>query len=58
MPIKLQEVYLLLNHGGKYFTNVYDQYGMNHKGFGFGGVFTDYDNDGDQDIFINQDFGI
>ncbi|MBL0111244.1 MAG: CRTAC1 family protein [Saprospiraceae bacterium] len=49
--------YLLLNHKGKYFSNVYDQYGMHHKGFGFGGIFTDYDNDGDQDLFINQDFG-
>ncbi len=49
--------YLLINHKGKYFKDEYEKYGMNHKGFGFGGVFTDYDNDGDQDIFINQDFG-
>lgn len=49
--------YLLINHQGKYFKDEYEKYGMNHKGFGFGGVFTDYDNDGDQDIFINQDFG-
>ena len=49
--------YLLLNHHGKYFSNAYEKYGMQHKGFGFGGVFTDFDNDGDQDLFINQDFG-
>ena len=49
--------YLLLNKGGKSFENVYDDYGLTHKGFGFGGVFTDYDNDGDQDLIINHDFG-
>ncbi len=49
--------YLLLNKGGKYFEDVYEDYGLNHKGFGFGGVFTDFDNDGDQDLIINHDFG-
>ncbi|MES2517425.1 MAG: CRTAC1 family protein [Bacteroidota bacterium] len=49
--------YLLLNKGGKYFEDVYEDYGLTHKGFGFGGVFTDYDNDGDQDLIINHDFG-
>lgn len=49
--------YLLINHKGKYFVNEYTGYGLGHKGFGFGGVFTDYDNDHDQDLFVNQDFG-
>ncbi|MEP7266317.1 MAG: CRTAC1 family protein [Saprospiraceae bacterium] len=49
--------YLLINHKGKYFSNDFAKYGLTHKGFGFGGVFTDYDNDGDQDLFVNQDFG-
>jgi hypothetical protein len=49
--------YLLLNRSGKFFSNVYEDYGLKHKGFGFGGVFTDFDNDGDQDLFINHDFG-
>jgi len=49
--------YLLKNKGGKSFENVYDEYGLGHKGFGFGGVFTDYDNDQDQDLLVNQDFG-
>ncbi|MCY7359729.1 MAG: CRTAC1 family protein [Rudanella sp.] len=49
--------YLLLNKGGKKFKDVYDDYGLTHKGFGFGGVFSDYDNDGDQDLIINHDFG-
>ena len=49
--------YLLKNMGGKYFANVYDDYGLTHKGFGFGGVFTDYDNDHDLDLLVNHDFG-
>ena len=49
--------YLLKNNEGKSFKNVYDDYGLGHKGFGFGGVFTDFDNDQDQDLLVNQDFG-
>ena len=49
--------YLLLNENGKHFRDVYSAYGLDFRGFGFGGVFTDYDNDGDQDLFINHDFG-
>ena len=49
--------YLLKNTKGKEFENVYDAYGLGHKGFGFGGVFTDFDNDHDQDLLVNQDFG-
>lgn len=49
--------YLLVNHDGEYFTDEYEAYGLKFKGFGFGGVFTDYDNDHDPDIFVNHDFG-
>ena len=49
--------YLLKNRNGKYFSNVYSDYQLTHKGFGFGSVFTDFDNDHDVDIFINHDFG-
>lgn len=49
--------YLLLNENGKHFRDVYEEYGLNHRGFGFGGVFTDFDNDHNQDIFVNHDFG-
>ena len=49
--------YLLINHRGRYFINEYEGYGLTHKGFGFGSVFTDFDNDGDADLFINHDFG-
>lgn len=48
---------LLLNEKGKKFRDVYEEYGLDYRGFGFGGVFTDYDNDGDQDLFVNHDFG-
>lgn len=48
---------LLINHHGKYFTDDYKKWGLSHRGFGFGGVFTDFDNDGDLDLFVNQDFG-
>lgn len=54
---KTAQGYLLLNVGGKYFKNVYDDYGLSHKGFGFGGVWTDFDNDNDLDLLINHDFG-
>ncbi len=49
--------YLLLNRDGKRFEDVYSDYGLDHRGFGFGGVFTDFDNDGDQDLIVNHDFG-
>ena len=49
--------YLLENKNGKKFENVYEEYGLGHKGFGFGGVFTDFDNDQDQDLLVNHDFG-
>lgn len=49
--------YLLINWGGEKFVDASDDYGIDHKGFGFGGVFTDVDNDNDQDLLVNQDFG-
>lgn len=48
---------LLINHRGKYFEDGFADYGLNFKGFGFGGAFTDFDNDGDLDIIVNHDFG-
>ncbi|MEO6328806.1 MAG: VCBS repeat-containing protein, partial [Ginsengibacter sp.] len=49
--------FLLLNEGGKKFRDVYSDYGLDFRGFGFGGIFTDFDNDGDQDLIVNHDFG-
>ncbi len=54
---RTSEGYLLRNESGKYFSDVYSDYGLTYKGFGFGGVFTDFDNDRDVDIFVNHDFG-
>ncbi|HEY0656186.1 MAG TPA: CRTAC1 family protein [Chryseosolibacter sp.] len=49
--------YLLKNVNGRKFIDVTKAYGLNYKGFGFGGAFTDYDRDNDLDIFVNHDFG-
>ncbi len=49
--------YLLKNKGGTSFKNVYENYELKHKGFGFGGPFTDFDNDHDVDLLVNHDFG-
>ncbi len=48
---------LFINKGGKYFKDEYEEYGLIHRGYGFGGAFTDYDNDGDLDLIVNHDFG-
>ncbi len=49
--------YLLINKKGASFEDEYQEYGLTHRGFGFGALFTDYDNDGDQDLLVNHDFG-
>ena len=48
---------LYINIDGKYFKDVSDLLVDAGKGFGFGGVFTDFDNDNDLDLFIINDFG-
>ncbi|HSI77987.1 MAG TPA: ASPIC/UnbV domain-containing protein, partial [Lunatimonas sp.] len=47
---------LYINTGGR-FVEVSESYGLTHSGFGFGGVFTDFDNDGDMDLIVINDFG-
>jgi enediyne biosynthesis protein E4 len=54
---QISKGYLLINHDGKYFEDEYENYDLSHKGFGFGGIFTDFDNDADQDLYIIHDFG-
>lgn len=54
---KTAKGYLYENDGGKRFIEVSDEYGITQKGFSFGGVFTDFDNDNDLDLIINNDFG-
>tara|TARA_B100001250_G_scaffold87002_1_gene71927 strand:+ start:3970 stop:5661 length:1692 start_codon:yes stop_codon:yes gene_type:complete len=48
---------LYINVDGKYFKEVSDLLIDAGKGYGFGGVFTDFDNDNDLDLFIINDFG-
>lgn len=49
--------FIFINAGGERFIEVSDIYGMQHDGFGFQGLLTDYDNDGDLDLYIANDFG-
>ena len=48
---------LYINVEGKYFKDASDLLIDAGKGYGFGGVFTDFDNDNDLDLFIINDFG-
>ncbi len=54
---QISQDFLLLNKKGKSFKDVFEDYGLAYKGYSFGGIFTDFDNDGDQDLFVNHDFG-
>ena len=49
--------YLYENRGGKKLVEVSKKYGFDHRGFSFGGIFTDFDNDNDLDLMVNNDFG-
>ncbi len=54
---QIAEGNLLINCNGRRYKDVYSDYGLDFRGFGFGGVFSDFDNDGDQDLIVNHDFG-
>ena len=43
------------NEGGTGFTDVYQQSGTLDTGVGMGSIFFDYDNDGDQDLYLTHD---
>jgi hypothetical protein len=49
--------YLYENRGGKKLVEVSKKYCIDHRGFSFGGIFTDFDNDNDLDLMVNNDFG-
>jgi hypothetical protein len=48
---------LYINKEGKYFEEKSYDYNLHYIGLGFGGVFTDYDNDRDLDLLVFNDFG-
>lgn len=48
---------LYINKGGEYFEEESYEYGLHYVGLGFGGVFTDFDNDRDLDLLVINDFG-
>ncbi|MEM6633957.1 MAG: CRTAC1 family protein [Bacteroidota bacterium] len=54
---QISQDFLFLNKKGKSFQDVFESYGLDYKGYSFGGIFTDFDNDGDLDLFVNHDFG-
>lgn len=43
---------LLRNDGAPRFSDVTDEVGLRGEGFAFGAAVADYDNDGDQDLFV------
>jgi len=48
---------LYINQGGESFTESTEEYVLNHSGFEFGGLWSDYDNDRDLDLLVVNDFG-
>ena len=48
---------LYINAGGERFVASTELYGIDHTGFEFSGVWSDYDNDRDLDLLIVNDFG-
>ncbi|MCP3932694.1 MAG: CRTAC1 family protein [Bacteroidetes bacterium] len=49
--------YLYINKKGKYFKESSKKWGLHYIGLGFGGIFTDFDNDRDLDLLVANDFG-
>ena len=49
------ENHFFKNTGGEGFVNVYQQTGTLDTGVGMGSIFFDYDNDGDQDLYLTHD---
>ncbi len=45
---------LYRNDGGWHFTDVTDRAGVGHTGYGLGVAAADYDNDGDQDLYLSN----
>ncbi|MFN8641825.1 MAG: VCBS repeat-containing protein [Candidatus Binatia bacterium] len=45
------------NNGDGTFTDVATQVGIDETGWGLAGAWADYDNDGDQDVYVGNEFG-
>ncbi len=49
--------WLLLHNDGNFrFTDVTEKYGLDHEGFGWGGVFEDVTASGDLDLFVAENY--
>jgi hypothetical protein len=48
---------LYINNGDNSFTESSAEYGLDTSGTTLSGAFTDYDNDGDADLYVINDFG-
>lgn len=46
-----------INTGGRHFKEAAKQFGLNNNGCGLACMFTDYDQDGDADLLLLNDFG-
>ncbi|MEM1326601.1 MAG: FG-GAP-like repeat-containing protein [Bacteroidota bacterium] len=51
------EDYFFINASGQTFVDARKLYGLDYDGFGFQGMFTDFDNDRDLDLYVANDFG-
>ncbi len=49
--------FLFINDDGQRFLEVGEKFGLDKTGFSFEGLFTDFDNDGDLDLYVANDFG-
>jgi len=49
--------HLYHNNGNGTFTDITKEAGVGDTGWGIGATFWDYDNDGDQDLYVANDFG-
>lgn len=54
---KCYQNYLYLNNGDNTFSEVGGIMGVDNSGCGLAAISTDYDQDGDQDIYLANDFG-
>lgn len=54
MPVSPVDNYVFVNNGDLTFKKALESSGLSYKGFSHGAAYTDFDNDGDLDIAINN----